>query len=205
MLPFRNRLGRFSVPYCGVMLLIALTSITIISSCSRSEGNTKMESAFLRHDLSKIKELVHDNPNLVFNRDENLVVQRGMVANTDKSGDTLLDLATSFGEKDVAEFLLANKAEVNAKDNYGFTPLHFAVNSRDLTALLLANGADANARDNSGATPLDGAMNKDVAQLLLDKGADVNSKSNNGWTPLQWAAFSGRKEVVECLHQHGGQ
>jgi ankyrin repeat protein len=174
MVPFLNRLGRFSVPYRAAMLLVvvlmALASITIISSCSRSNVNRKIESAMLRHDLSEIKKLVHDNPNLVFNRDENLVVQRGMVANTDKSGDTLLDLAAAYGEKDVAEFLLANKAEINVKDKYGFTPLHFAVNSRDVTELLLANGADANAKDNRGMTPLDGAMNKDVAELLRQHG-----------------------------------
>ena len=29
------------------------------------------------------------------------------------------------GHKDVVELLLANKAEVNAKDNHGETPLHY--------------------------------------------------------------------------------
>jgi ankyrin repeat protein len=32
-----------------------------------------------------------------------------------------------YGYKDVVEFLLANKADVNAKANNGDTPLHLAV------------------------------------------------------------------------------
>jgi ankyrin repeat protein len=200
MVPCLNRLGSLS-PYRAAMLLvvvlITLTAITIMYWRCRNDVSRGINSAILGHDLNKIKELVHHNPNLVFKRDQSLVVPRGL--NTTPSDDTLLDLAVASGERDIAEFLLANKADVNARDNYGFTPLHFAVGSRDVTELLLANGADVNAKDNSGITPLDGAMNKDVAELLLLKGADVNAKSNNGWTPLQWAEFSGRKEVVELL------
>ena len=33
-------------------------------------------------------------------------------------------MAAGRGHKDVVELLLANKAEVNAKDNDGETPLH---------------------------------------------------------------------------------
>ena len=37
---------------------------------------------------------------------------------------TLLHYAALKNHKDLAELLLANKADVNAKDNYGNTPLH---------------------------------------------------------------------------------
>ena len=56
------------------------------------------------------------------------------------------------GHKDVAELLLANKADVNAKDNDGETPLHMAAfkGHKDVAELLLANKADVNAKDNDG-------------------------------------------------------
>ena len=57
----------------------------------------------------------------------------------------------SEGHKDVAELLLANKAEVNAKDNNGWTPLHLAApkGHKDVAELLLANKAEVNAKDNT--------------------------------------------------------
>ena len=56
----------------------------------------------------------------------------------------------------MAELLLANKAEVNAKDNGSLTPLHCAAleGHKDVVELLLANKAEVNAKDNNGATPL---------------------------------------------------
>ncbi len=43
-----------------------------------------------------------------------------------------------------------------AKNEYGWTDLHYAVqlNLREVVALLIEKGADVNARDNDGDTPL---------------------------------------------------
>jgi hypothetical protein len=55
------------------------------------------------------------------------------------------------GYKAMAELLLANKAEVNAKDNNGSPPLHqvaaAAGRHGDLSEMMLAHGADVNAAD----------------------------------------------------------
>ena len=61
------------------------------------------------------------------------------------------------GYDDMAVLLLANKANVNAKDEAGGTPLHWAKNT-NVAAVLLQNHADVNARDNTGQTPLHGSM-----------------------------------------------
>ena len=52
----------------------------------------------------------------------------------------------------MAELLLANKAEVNAKDTFGGTPLHIAAyhGYKDVAELLLANKAEVNAKEQSG-------------------------------------------------------
>ena len=56
----------------------------------------------------------------------------------------------------MAELLLANKAEVNAKDNRRWTPLHWAAaqGHKDVAELLLANKAEVNAKDKDGEMPL---------------------------------------------------
>jgi ankyrin repeat protein len=111
-------------------------------------------------DLEKVKALLKANPNLVFSKDTN--------------GLTPLHFAAANGHKDVAELLLANKAEVDAKSNAkttrGGTPLHLAaMNGReDVAALLLASKADVNASDHKGRTALDWAKgHKEVMAVLL--------------------------------------
>jgi hypothetical protein len=62
-------------------------------------------------------------------------------------------MATRHGHKDVAELLLANKANVNAKDSGGKTPMHAAVDNghTDVVELLLKHGGTANAAANTPA------------------------------------------------------
>lgn len=47
-------------------------------------------------------------------------------------------------------------ADVNARDDQGATPLHFAADRghADIAGVLIAAGADVNAADEDGATPL---------------------------------------------------
>jgi len=115
-------------------------------------------------DLAKIKSLLKADPNLVSSKD-------------DKYGQTPLHVAAFNDRKDVAELLLASKADVNAKANNGSTPLHLAA----------AKG------------------NKDVVELLLAGKADVNAVDNDGWSPLHSAIVWDHKDIQELLRQQGGQ
>ena len=119
--------------------------------------------------------------------------------------------------------LLAAGADVNARDDAGQTPLHYATqlatdepvfsfqtggrveNGGDSTIVrvLLAAEADPNARDNDGRTSLYLAGTAEVARLLLDAGADVNARDNAGWTPLHWSTVHGTAEVVRVLLDAG--
>jgi hypothetical protein len=87
----------------------------------------------------------------------------------------------------MAKLLLANKADVNAKNDRGETPLHLAAKEH----------------------------RKDVAELLLAKGAEVNAKDNEGYTPFSIQSYTpliaggipsnlNRKDIKKLLRQHGG-
>jgi hypothetical protein len=115
-------------------------------------------------DLAKVKSLLKADPNLVSSKD-------------DKYGQTPLHVAAFNDRKDVAELLLASKADVNAKANNGSTPLHLAA----------AKG------------------NKDMVELLLAGKADVNAVDNDGWSPLHSAVVWDHKDIQELLRQQGGQ
>lgn len=74
------------------------------------------------------------------------------------SGNTPLGVACDFqGNEEIAAVLLGAGADVNARMQYGVTPLHRAAENADepMVRLLLAHGADREARDEHGQTPGD--------------------------------------------------
>ena len=104
------------------------------------------------------------------------------------TGCTALHYAASIGATEIVKLMLSKKrvvgetAEVNALDNVGMTPLHWAARSGDTSlevARILADmDCDVHASDQDGNGPLFYAVeSKAVAMvgLLLDKGADESS------------------------------
>ena len=85
------------------------------------------------------------------------------------SGETPLHRAGHNKNPTVVEMLLAAGAEIEARDEYGETPLHRAAQwsgNPAVVELLLSAGADPNARDHNGDTPLKYAKHGDVIELL---------------------------------------
>lgn len=112
------------------------------------------------------------------------------------------------GDRDAALELVRAGADVNAPQNDGTTPLHWAVYQVDeeLTAALLRNEADPNVSNHFGWTPLMEAAKlaePQLVRLLLEAGADPNEDNQDGQTPLMLAARNGAVEVVELLVEHG--
>jgi ankyrin repeat protein len=137
----------------------------------------EIHEAVKRGDVDRVKALIIENPRVVFNQDD--------------TGWTPLHLAAQKGFKDIAELLLANKAEVNARSKRGDTPLHWAAGNghKEIVELLLGNQADVNAQDNGGWTPLHMAARpgyQEVLQVLLANKAKVNIKDNEGWHQPRW-------------------
>ena len=103
--------------------------------------------------------------------------------------------------------LIASGADVNAKNENGQTPLHWAVleDRIEMAKLLIASGADVGAKNKDGETPLHWAVDNDnieIAKLLIDSGAKVNVKKRNGDTPLDWADS---QEMEALLIEHGAK
>ena len=130
-----------------------------------------------------------------------------------ESGYSPLHLATAYGHPKIAEYLLAQGAQVDAREEDHtpryYTPLHLAAREHnpEVAQVLLKHGADPNARDVEGYTPLHVAARHNSAQtapVLLAGGADVNAQNDDGNTPLAVAVKWKKLEVGRILVQYGG-
>ena len=106
---------------------------------------------------------------------------------------------------------IAAGADINARGDNGWTPLHWATinasndDDDDVLAVveaLIAAGADVNARDDDGEPPLHEASSPSpaVVEALIAAGADVNARDDGGETPLHEATkFDRYPAVIEVL------
>ena len=107
----------------------------------------------------------------------------------------LLHAARDGEANDILGWLIDHHTyNVNGKDDYGRTPLHWAAINGHLPAVqyLLGRGADINSKGCYGDTPLHDAANNghlQTVQHLVDRGATINVKAGNGDTPLSWSPF----------------
>jgi ankyrin repeat protein len=97
---------------------------------------------------------------------------------------------------DLARWLVAQGADIDAADTSGYTPLHTRARSwRGNIAVLLELGANVHA-DNGTGTPLHAAAarrNAETVRQLLARGARVDALNRDGRTPLEVA-------VEECTN-----
>ena len=115
-----------------------------------------------------------------------------------------INVPTNLSLHLVLDSLIEKGADVHAKDNNGWTPLHWASYRGNLkmAQLLIEKGADVNAKNYHGNTPLYWASFKgylEITQLLIEKGADVNVINKEGWTPLREALVEGYLEIAKLF------
>lgn len=96
------------------------------------------------------------------------------------------------------KLLIEAKADFNAVDALGQTPLHNAVgrNSPIFVELLLSSGADIDIQDVDGKTPLHLAIaysHFDCAKILLDNGANTSLENKEGIKAQDMRGIEGRK------------
>ena len=103
-----------------------------------------------------------------------------------------MDIASSPEKKALLEAARKKGAYINAKGEYGNTPLHNAILMKDVeeVKLLISQGADIHAKNEFGESPLHIAVgwNRiEIMNFLISQGANVNAKKNYGRTPLHLA------------------
>ncbi|MBL9118313.1 MAG: ankyrin repeat domain-containing protein [Phycisphaerae bacterium] len=132
------------------------------------------------------------------------------VADPVSGGRTALHWAVKEGRKEMIPLLLQAKANLEAKDRVGKTPLTLAAEGKDIeiVKLLVEKGADVNARDQIGGSPVlwaSGLGSPDVVKYLIQHKADVNVIDVNGLSPLLWSASIGSPEAVTALLSAGAK
>jgi len=112
--------------------------------------------------------------------------------------------AIEEGNKYIVEKWIQKGANVNQKNEKGYTPLHIAstYGHIGIVNLLIEKGTNINEKADNGATPLHLASkfgHKNIVELLIEKDAIINVKKRNGETPLHLAAKNGYFEIFYLL------
>ena len=133
----------------------------------------------------------------------------------DNLGYSALHDAVKTGDPAGVSYLLKYGANVNARTQYGITPLMLTTSNlvlgwrnRDLACAqcLIDAGADVNAQDITGGTPLLYASQhglESAVEHLLKNGAEVNRPALNGETPLIVAIQTDQRNIPQILLAHG--
>jgi ankyrin repeat protein len=111
-----------------------------------------------------------------------LAMRRRQRQAAQRAGQGLLQ-ATEAGDIMQMQALLAQGAEVNARNAHGWTPLHVAAAGGDpaVIALLLQHGADVHAQSHIGTTPLDNATTRGGRQAVIELLLAHGAKPSDAW------------------------
>jgi ankyrin repeat protein len=174
-------------------------------------AGTSLIDAVYNEDLAAVRKLIAEGANVNMRKADD--------------GSTPLHVAVFVCNIEILKALIATKADVNAKDNKGQTPLFLTTvpmealkpvydfmgtltqkrfdlvriaKDRVEVAKILSGGGDT-----PGAAALSDAVFKEdlvAVKKLIAAGADVNTaKPDDGSTPLHWAVFVCNIAIVEAL------
>ena len=136
------------------------------------------------------------------------------------SGSTPLHIAASFAEGhinltsndriDVLKYIMSKVLDVNPKNNFGNTPLHYAVRGGklDVVKYIMDQIKDKNPKNNEGNTPLHLAVNLQwhgrlsVFKYIIENVAEKNPSNNDGKTPLDLACAKRDWEIVKIATKY---
>ncbi|KAK2744182.1 multiple ankyrin repeats single kh domain-containing protein [Colletotrichum kahawae] len=117
-------------------------------------------------------------------------------------GPDAIALATAYNQKNMVEYLLDQKMDLEAQGDFG-SPLRTAclLNHLSIARLLLDRGAQINATGPLGHALQAAALrgNSAMVKILVHEGADFYQKSGSYGSALQAAAYHGHLDTVDLL------
>lgn len=125
----------------------------------------------------------------------------------DNKGFTALLWTCANGQKAVAELLVQNNANIEARGNNGENALLLAscYGHHEIVRMLLERGMEVNAFDEQGNTSLMFAAynnHSECIELLLEYGADVTMESEDDLCALDFAVRMGSKAAHQIIEEH---
>lgn len=116
--------------------------------------------------------------------------------------------ACLYGNLETVTILIENGADVNYRDNPGFTGLIYACRNGhiDIAKTLIENEADINHEDFNGNTAFIIACNNGhskIIKILIENGANINHENKFGNTGLFLACKNGHIDIVKLLIKKG--
>ena len=206
----------------AIIMVVAVGMFVFYSNTEvKTDGNSKISTSAPETkpdaEAAKPEPPTVKAPDISIHRaveDENIeAVKQHLAAGTDvnehDSIQSPLHYAAQSYSKEIVDLLIANGADVNAKDRTGSPPLHWAVlkGQKDIVELLIEAGADMYVRKKRGGDNLlhIAALrgHKEVAEMLIVKGFDVNSRNDEEETPFYNTAFAGHAEVAKLFIEKG--
>src|SRR5688572_13083504 len=192
----RMRLKYGLQPKGSPMRLLGATCAVIVLSgvLAAADSDERLIEAAKRGDAAAVRMLLQ---------------QRVPVDAVEADGSTALHQAARYDRIDIADLLIAAKADVKTATRYNITPLSLACANGNAALIdrLLKAGADPNSTSHEGQTALMTAAlngNVDAVKLLLIRGASVNvAEPNRGQTALMWAASEGNTAAAATLIESG--
>ncbi|KAL9129679.1 MAG: hypothetical protein Q9217_001921 [Psora testacea] len=130
-----------------------------------------------------------------------LLLSRGAQANATTSGWTVLHKAIDLADWNMAQLLLENGADIEARGSKRFASNKGGSARRDSKDIDSAD-EDADSDDEKGWTCLLRAADcgkEPMVRLLLDHGADIEAQNSSNGTPLSCAAENQHEAVVDLL------
>ncbi len=103
------------------------------------------------------------------------LIEEGINVNILRESATPLMVAASKGQTGIAEIILQAGANINEKNEDGWTALHKAAYEQDKT---------------------------EIIDLLMQSGSDVEAKNRFGKTPLQLAEEKNHRDIVRVIKNH---
>jgi len=140
-----------------------LTGMLVLLGTAGTQAG-EIHQAILGNNFNRMKEVLKKDPKALESVDN------------PRSRQTPLLLATQYRRSEMATYLIDQGANINAKNNYNYTPLHFAAMNN-----------------------IPGVVDK----ILASKKAVVDGEDNRGWTALMYSLQSGRIENIEKLLKAG--